>query len=311
MKLILKPTYLLITSLLLWSQFLYASADPYKHRSLYVNKFNQILESEQQQQQLFAFIRQHQITELILYDLHLVNQKYPLTKYSENQILANFIRKAKTKYGLKKLSAAGESGDFFLKVIHPYNRSRKDSLERFDIYNLEYEYWNKSQSDPGGYYCTSYLEKNQMPCDRASSFQFFIKSLEIVRALADELEKKVLVEAYIGHFKEAEVKQICTHVDRLLVHDYVKREAYLFPYVEKRLHLLERERPHIQVSILYSLESRYLGPYLKRHDFHLAEKKFFEELKAVDQDLDKHLKLRGFTYFHYDHFRNAENISSP
>lgn len=47
---------------------------------------------------------------------------------------------------IKKVSASGESGIFFLEAIHPYNKSRKDSIERFNIYNLEYEYWNERES---------------------------------------------------------------------------------------------------------------------------------------------------------------------
>lgn len=282
--------------------------EAYKHRSMYVDNFANVLGSYKNEKDLFDFAKKHEITELILYDLNKVNKRFWLGDSTKNGVLANFIRKAKTEFGIKKISASGESGGFFIEAIHPYNVSRKDKIERFDIYNLEYEYWNELESKPGGYYCETYLKKGQLPCNRKNSFNYYIQSLEVMRMLADELDHGILVEAYIGNFTKNEVNSIGAHVDRLLVHDYVKREEQIFPYVEKRLHLLEKINSKIQVSILYSMESRFLGSYLKKHDFHEAEKRFFEELNHVDHDLDEHLKFRGFTYYNYGHFRYAENI---
>jgi len=286
----------------------YGLQNPYDHRSMYVDNFNNILGSNNNENKLLEFSKKHQITELILYDLHKVNKRFPLGDASKNQILADFIVKAKKEYGIKNISASGETGDFFKKAIHPYNLSRKNKIERFDIYNLEYEYWNKAQSLPGGYYCNTYLKSKNLKCNRKGSFKLYIESLDIMRRLADEIDHNIKVEAYIGRFTENEVNAISSHVDRLLVHDYVNREEQIFPYVEKRLKLLDKIKSDINVSILYSLESRYLGKYLKKHNFHEAEKKFFEELNDVDHNLDEHLRFRGFTYYNYGHFRYAEKI---
>lgn len=286
----------------------YGFQDPYDHRSMYVDNFANILGSNKNEKELFEFAKEHEITELILYDLHKVNKLFYLGDSTKNQVLADFIRKAKIEYGIEKISASGESGNFFIKAIHPYNLSRTNAIERFDIYNLEYEYWNELESKPGGYYCENYLKGSQLPCNRKYSFAYYINSLEIMRFLADELDHDIKVEAYIGNFEKDEVKAIIEHVDRLLVHDYVQREERLFSYVEERMHLLEDAKADIQVSILYSLESRYLGKYLKTYPFHEAERKFFVESNEKDHDLDEHLKFRGFTYYNYGHFRYVENI---
>ncbi|MAD97471.1 MAG: hypothetical protein CMB99_09120 [Flavobacteriaceae bacterium] len=288
---------------------LLGQVDKYKHRSLYVDNFANILGSNNSEKNLFEFAAQHEITELILYDLNKVNQRFWLGDSTKNQVLADFIVEAKTKYGIKRISASGESGIFFIEAIHPYNVSRKNKIERFDIYNLEYEYWNYPQSVPGGYYCETYLKNAQLKCNRKNSFKYYIQSLDVMRMLADELDHDIKVEAYIGNFKKSEVKKIILHVDRLLVHDYVKREERLFEYVEQRLHHLEDAKANIEISILYSMESRYLGKYLLDHpSFYEAEKKFFQFLNKWDSDLDEHLKFRGFTYYNYSHFRYAENI---
>lgn len=286
----------------------YGYQTPYENRSMYVDNFANILGSNKNEKELFDFAVEHEITELILYDLHKVNKQFFLGDSIKNQVLADFIRKAKSTYGIQKISASGESGNFFIKAIHPYNLSRKDKIERFDIYNLEYEYWNEKESKPGGYYCENYLNNVQLRCNRQNSFKYFINSLEIMRILADELDHNILVEAYIGNFNKEEVNQIITHVDRLLVHDYVQREERLFSYVEERMHLLENVDAKIDVSILYSIESRYLGKYLKKHPFHEAEKKFFEQADQQDHDLDEHIKFRGFTYYNFGYFKYAENI---
>lgn len=70
--------------------------------------------------------------------------------------MADFIFKTKKDFGVKSVSASGETGDFFIKAIHPYNQSREIELERFDVYNIEYEYWNKKESVDNGRYCETY-----------------------------------------------------------------------------------------------------------------------------------------------------------
>lgn len=287
---------------------IFGSNNALEDRSLYVDNFNNILSSNNNQAKLFEFTKEHKITVLILYDLNKIHQQFDMSNSERNQILANFIREAKTKHGIKKISASGESGDFFINAIHPYNLSRRDKIERFDIYNLEYEYWNESQSKPGGYYCETYLKNGQLKCDRENSFKYYIQTLEVMRLLADELDHDILVEAYIGNFNRNEVKQISAHVNRLLIHDYVSKEQRLFPYVKERLKLLEEINSNVNVSILYSTESRYLGKYLKTHSFYESENKFFKQLNLFQKDLDDHLNFTGFTYYNYSYFRYVENI---
>ena len=52
-----------------------------------------------------------------------------------------------------------------------------------------------------------------------------------MKELAQELDNKIEIEAYIGNFNNEEVKQISEHIDRLLVHDYIKNPNRNFIYV--------------------------------------------------------------------------------
>ncbi len=280
----------------------------YTKRALYVDNFGNILGNSNKEQKLFKFAEEHNINEFILYDLHKINKQFHLGDTSKNHVLANFIKNAKTKYNIKEVSASGESGNFFIKAIHPYNVSRKDKNERFDVYNIEYEYWNKLASLEGGYYCETYLKNGQLPCNRKGSFKYFIQSLEIMRFLADELDHNIEVEAYIGNFQESEVNQISEHIDRLLIHDYVRRSERVFPYVKKRLELLEKINSKIKVSILYSSEMNFLGQYFKEHTLHEAEKKFFDSLRKQGDHLDDHINWHGFSYYNYDYLKYVTNF---
>ena len=97
---------------------------------------------------------------MILYELNKINKRISLSDPRSNNILSEFIHKAKQKYQIKKIGVSGESADFFVKIINVYNNSRQKPTEKFDIYNLEYEYWSSKASGIDGYYCVNYLEEN-------------------------------------------------------------------------------------------------------------------------------------------------------
>lgn len=272
-------------------------------RKLYVDHFNLILGNPQEETELLAFAENHQIDELILYELHKVHQHSPLDQVETNEPLAHFIARAKTKYGIKSISASGESGEFFKKIIHPYNQSRSKAHELIDVYNIEFEYWNTKQVLNGGYYCQTYLSQEESPCTREGAFKHFLRSLETMRALADEESIDVKIEAYVGHFHRYEADEISKHIDRLLLHDYVHSPRYSYLYVRDRLNYLDAVHSHVEISILFSEENHFMGNWLHHHDFHEAEKAFFQQLEENDIQLEEHLNLHGFAYFNYSFFK--------
>ena len=277
-------------------------------RALYVNNFANILGSRAQENKLLQFALLHQFNSLILYDLHKINKRFPLGDASQNGILADFIKLAKTRYGIKKISASGESGGFFIEAIHPYNLSRKDRSERFDIYNLEYEYWDPIASSPGGYYCENYLKKGQLPCNRNGSFKYFFESLLIMKLVSEELDHTVEIEAYVGHFNPKEVAKISAHVDRLLIHSYVQEPNRIFPYIEKRLEYLHSINSRIEASVLLSAEMNFLGKWMKNYYFKEVEDLFLKDLKKKNMSVNQPLNFKGFTYYNYGYLNYALKI---
>ena len=195
------PKFLVITLFIVFKS--YAS-----NRILYVDQFYHILGNEQKENNLLDFTVQNGFDKISLYDLHKINRDYPLADKTKNDILARFIFKAKINYGLKEVGGSGESADFFIKAIHAYNMSRINPIERFDAYNLEYEYWKEDANKNGGYYCENYLKKNGQDCNRKNTFNFFLNSLATMKALAKENSHKVTVEAYVGKYYKHEIQKI-------------------------------------------------------------------------------------------------------
>jgi hypothetical protein len=271
---------------------------------MYVDNFSNILGSYSLEKELLDFVKEHDIEELILYDLNKVHKRFPLHDKSQNNLLAEFISKAKTVYNIKSVSASGETSNFFITAIHPYNLSRDKPEERFDVYNLEYEYWNKKESLNGGYYCETYLKNAQLSCNRKSSFKYFLNSLFVMKNLASDADLDIKIEAYVGKFTRDEANQISKHVDMLLIHDYVTLPKYSYLYVKDRLNHLDAIHSQIEISILFSEENNFMGKWLREHKFEIAENTFFSELDKNQIELEDHLNFKGFTYYNYSFFKN-------
>ena len=269
-------------------------------RILYVDEFYHILGNEQKEDNLLQFTVENGFDKIILYDLHKVNREYPLADKNRNNILAKFILKAKMDFGLKEVGGSGESGDFFIKVIDAYNRSRKNILEKFDSYNLEYEYCKQDSSSDGGYYCENYLKPNGKSCNRQNTFDFFLKSLATMKALAKKNSHPVSVEAYVGKYHQNEIKEIVKYVDRLLVHVYVRNPKSGYNYAYQRLKYLSEVKNMPKISIIYSSETLFMGGWLKFNSLKKSEKIFIDSMKEKNKDLLNKINFTNFTYYNYN-----------
>ena len=275
------------------------------NRILYVDQFYHILGSEQKENDLLKFTVENGFDKIILYDLHKINKAYPLADKNKNGILARFIFKAKINYGLKGVGGSGESAEFFINAIHAYNMSRINPIERFDTYNLEYEYWKEEPNKDGGYYCINYLKSNGKDCNRKTSFNYFINSLKTMKALAKENSHKVTVEAYVGKYYKSEIQKISKYVDRLLVHVYVTNPKSGFNYANKRLEYLSEVKKMPKISIIYSSETLFMGGWLKFNSLKRGEKIFKDSMKKQNKNLLKKINFTNFTYYNYNNLAKS------
>lgn len=286
---------------------LYSQQKELRHRAFYVDNFNSILGSYNQETELLKYCKEHKFNALIIYDLNKVNKSTPLDNKNTNEVMAKFISRAKKEFGIIEVGASGENGSFFINVIHKYNQSRKSSYEKFDVYNLEYEFWKENDSAPGGYYCTEYLKPNGIPCTREGSFAYFIESLNIMKLLSKESKHKIKTEAYVGTFKEEETIKLVKYVDRLLIHAYVQSPQSAYHFVKKRLNFLASINAKTNISILFSSENKFMGKYFEDHLPETAEEEFINEMKKNDPETLKKLSCNGFIYYTFNYFKKSHS----
>ncbi|PQJ78816.1 hypothetical protein [Polaribacter porphyrae] len=270
------------------------------NRILYVDQFYHILGNENKEDNLLRFTKENGFDKIILYDLHKINRDYPLADASKNEILARFIFKAKINFGIKEVGGSGESGEFFVKAIHAYNKTRVNPKEKFDAYNLEYEFWKEDASKDGGYYCNNYMKKNGKSCNRTNSFNFFLKSLKTMKSLADNSTHTIKVEAYVGKYSRREIQKISKYVDRLLIHVYVRNPKSGYSYANQRLEYLSEVENMPKVSIIYSSETLFMGGWLKFNSLKKGEKIFIDSMHKRNKDLLKKINFTNFTYYNYN-----------
>lgn len=274
-------------------------------RAMYVDGFATILGDVTAENNLLSYAQSNGIETLLLYELHLINANYNLANAATNSILANFISKAKTSYGIINMGATSESPNSFTNVIDPYNNSRNDPNEKFDIYNLEFEFWIANSTKPGAYYCTSYLTPNGLTCDNDGAFQFFISTLQTMNNLAANNSHPITVEAYVGWPTEVQAHTISTNLDRLLLHAYVSSPEDAFDYSKERLINFANGKPGLAVSIIFSSEPVFMQSWLTNNSMDAAETIFSTNWMNASATWTNNINLEGFTYFNYSDTLNT------
>ena len=228
-------------------------------KGLYVDKFNLILGNVQKEDSLLNYAQGNGFNYLALYNLWNVHTTSSLTNTVSAQPLANFINKAKTMFGITAVGATGESYWFFSNVIHVYNQQHSNPNHKFDVYNLEFEFWITSSVNSGGIYCTTYLQPQGFSCDTSGAFKFYKRELRRMDSLANTIG--VISETYIGWPNSGQAKYIAKSSDRVLVHAYVANESTTYTYTRPRLIDLSGSTVPLKFMPIFSAESIFMGPW--------------------------------------------------
>ncbi len=290
-----------ILSLVLLLSILNANAN----RAMYVDGFENILGDVSAENTLLSYAQANDIETLLLYGLHIVHANHDLPNPATNVVLADFIAKAKTTYGILKVGATSESANSFTNVIDAYNNSRTDPLEKFDIYNLEFEYWISSATGPGGYYCTNYLTPNGLPCTEAGAFQLYLSILKTMKSLAANNTHPITTEAYVGWPSAAQADSIGANLDNLRLHAYISDPNTAFSYSENRLIDFANGNPGLDVSIIYSSEPVFMQSWLENNSMLAAENIYTTDWMNGSSGWANNINLEGFTYFTYSDMLNV------
>lgn len=283
----------------------FATTILFGQKTLYVDNFNNILGSPNKEDKLLLFAKKNNFRTLILYQLNKVDKRWSLTDPVKNNILSEFIAKAKNKFSIKNIGASGESASFFTETINPFNNTRKKNDEKIDIYNLEYEYWSKKASEEGGYYCEGYLRDNSKPCNRKGSFNFFLENLKEIKKLSENNIHDIQIEVNIGFYTLNEIKNIVKYSDRLIIQAYGKSPRVSYTSAKNSLTYLLKTNSKVKTSILFSTRMNHMGYWLKSHSMENSEKQFFKEMNRNNFNLKKSLNFDGFSYHTYSYLEKS------
>jgi hypothetical protein len=266
-------------------------------RFLYVDDFKNILDNPTRRTALLAYSQSHQIDELILYELQLVNKVHNLSTAATNQILADFIKSAKTSYGVKRVNAAGESAGWCQNNIITYNVTRTLASEKFDGLTLEFEFWTPDAVSM--YYCPDYLIPNNLPCDSAGAFIFCKNQLTQMKALTAASPHPMSVEMYVGHINSGQLQTLSAIADRMFIHAYVANPSTSFNYVSTRLNYYNNYNGTAKVYAIFSSEPSFMNTWLSAHSMVDAENIFTASYNAAIGTWKNHVNFSGFVYFAY------------
>lgn len=262
-------------------------------RGIYVDKFSQILGNPVKEDSLLHYAQDSSFNYLALYDLHNVN----FSNSSSVSTLANFIRKAREVYGITNIGAVGESYSTFQNNIAPYNNSRTNANEKFNVFNLEFEFWTTSSVNPGGYYCTQYLQPNNCGCDSSGGFKYYISQLHKIDSLASV--QGAISETYVGWFNQGQAQQIVSNTDRILLHAYRIDPSSVFGYSKTRLSYLASLNQPVDVMPIFSSEPAFMGPWLNSHANGESYSKYQTDFNADVNNWKSHIRLQGYHWFDY------------
>lgn len=257
-------------------------------RGLYVH-LEDIVGDEDAENDLLQYTEERNINCFLVYGL-----KDILPQRSDK--LAAFLAEARTR-GIETVTAIGETARSFERV-ETYHQNHSVPSERFDVYHLEFEYWNANKVDPGGDYCKYYL-KDDYSCDREGAFAFYLDQLELIRGLAKAYSPSIFVETYLEWPYEEEAREIDLWVDSVLLHAYTSTPSHAFGFTEKRLRYFASDNQRTNISIIFSPKSEYMQTWLEEHCMALAEQIYRDDYNAANGTWKSYITLVGFTYFKY------------
>ena len=261
-------------------------------RGLYVNGFSTILGNSVREDSLLKYASDSSYNYLALYEVHRLSLSTSSTNTTK---LASFIRRARETFGMQYIGAVGESYSFFQNTVTPYNSSRTNPFEKFNVFNVEFEFWINSSVTTGGYYCTQYLQQANCNCDTSGAFLFYIDMLHKVDSLANS--QGAISETYVGWFNQGQGSQIQRNIDRVLLHSYRVNETSVYSYAKTRLQYLASNNSPVNVAPIFSSESIFMGPWLQTHSQISAYNKYKIDFDADNNSWKQYVNLLGYHWF--------------
>jgi hypothetical protein len=221
--------------------------DQQLYRGIYVDKYAEMAGVVAKENDFLRWCQKYNFNVLTLYGMGKVLRSPQL-----RPALSDFIRRAKTTYGITQVSAVVTKAATVTDLIDSYNNDRGNSRSRFDYTNLELEWWNN-----------------------AADFETYDADLQEMQQWGRKQSPVVPNEEYIGWFKNPEgedslmADRLVQHSSRILLHDYQRN--FTFSYLQSRLDWIGRAAKArgkiMPVVVIFSPKQEFSFDYFTNHSF--------------------------------------------
>ncbi|MBL0047827.1 MAG: fibronectin type III domain-containing protein [Bacteroidetes bacterium] len=285
-----------------------AQTTPYAYKGLYVYAIDTILSDATGNAEniLFRYCRDSSFNAITIsigcLNLH--------TSPSYTAKLAAFIKKGRTRYGVKYFSAVVSEYTTLLTEVHPFQISRTDTLERFNHYNFEFEYWNDANYNSGKTYCTNFLTPGGYSCDSVGAWSYFSKNMKRVDSLAaaDGIKSTV----YIGVSSKDTLKNrfVANTVDLVMLACYNADTSKLYMgHTIAKLTAYSKASHKVDVLPIFAsltksaaenLKQYLIGPApVGKHSEASAMPIFMREYATLSATVKSKINIVGYKWFKY------------
>jgi len=294
--------FLVVSSFIFFSMYLPIPIQ--EVRGLNVDGFKDIIGKPDKELALLQFAEREGFNYLLLYDLQEIHESlYDLTKPEESQALAQFIKKAKSKFGIMEIGAVGETAKSF-EAIDQYNQLYSGSIFfSIDVYNLEFEFWNQKQVSD--YYCPTYLQDQAKACEKNEAFNFYFSELKKVKALT--APSNIKCETYIGQPSREQCKDIGQFCDRVLIQYYQTSDIYksgrsMYQFHDYRIPALAPKKGVLQILPIFSIEENKMNTWIEDHPKNKSYPTYHKGQKGFQNMTGKwkeHINIQGAQWYPY------------
>lgn len=225
--------------------------------------------------------------------------------------LAAFMKKARTQYGIRYISAVVSDYPTLINEVHPYQLSRTDTLERFNHYNFEFEYWNDANYLPGKLYCNNFLTPGGYTCDSVGAWSYFSKNMKSVDSLANVAGIKSTV--YIGVSSKDTLKNrfVANTVDLVMLACYNADTSKLYmSHTVAKLTAYSTVNKVVDVLPIFASQTKSASENLKqyltgpapvgKHSEASVMPIFMREYATLSASVRSKIRIVGFKWFKYE-----------
>lgn len=289
-----KLAFILLLSLV---SFLVSAQDTLL-KALYVNDFVDIIDVTSAEDELLQYAQKNSFNYLIIYNITKIHRnRFPLDNEMTDDPFANFIRKAKTQYGIERISVVGEKAASFDPIVK-YNLNHKDNkCELVDGFNIEFEFWNDKLVGHEKYYCKTYFTELGLPCNRAGAFYFYMKQLKQLKTVCNE--NNIRLETYVGNVSKDEMQKLIMYLNTIHIHYYRKDLKNIAKYKSKRIDAIIDGESKLEVFPIFSSREKHMKSWLMDHNIDEVFPEYLKQLKELKSQSPVLNNIKGHTWYRY------------